>query len=119
SLLGKGLLLARPLPAGHRFAQLNWIGDVARSTREATAQIHNPFLKALVVRQYYEYLRWFSAWPAFESSWPAWRMGSETERARLAGQLATAYLLEDVPGYLSLVGLDYLSLWTVPRWLTI
>jgi hypothetical protein len=118
SLLGKGLLLARPLPAGHRFAQLNWISNVAGPAREATTQIHNPFLKALVARQYYEYLRWFIAWPAFERAWPAWRMGDETERARLAGQLAIAFLLQDVGGYVGLISLDYLSLWTVPRWLT-
>jgi hypothetical protein len=119
SLLGKGLLLARPLPAGNRFAQLNWTAYVARPAREATAQIHNPFLRTLVVRQYYEYLRWFIAWPVFQHTWPAWRMGGEAERARLAGQLAIVYLLQDVPGYLNLVSLDYLSLWTIPRWLTI
>jgi hypothetical protein len=118
SLLGKGLVLARPLPASDRLAQLNWTSDVARPVREALAQIHNPILETLVVRQYYEYLRWWIAWPAFERTWRAWRIGDETERERLARHLATAYVLEDVPEYLRLVGLDYLSLWTLPRYLT-
>lgn len=118
SLLGKGLLLARPLPSSHALAQLNWTADVAGPARQAISELYNPFLKALVVRQYYEYLRWWIAWPIFERTWRAWQIGDETERGRLAGQLATAYVLEDLPGYLSLVGIDYLSLWTVPRYLT-
>jgi len=118
SILGKGLVLARPLPDGDPQAQLNWTSAVTLPVREVLGRVENPFLRAMIQRQYYEYLRWWIAWPRFEQSWDAWKFANKTERNRLATQLATTYLTKDVPGYLGLVGFDYLSLWPLPRYLT-
>jgi hypothetical protein len=117
SLLGKGLVLARPLADTSFFPALNGLADAAASVRSAVRRIDDPFLKTLVVRQYHEYLRWFVALPELEKEWPAWREASEAERAPLAGRLAFAYIGQDPAGYARQVAIDLLGLWTMPRWL--
>ncbi len=117
SLLGKGLVLARPLADTSSFPALNGLADAAVPVRSAVRRIHDPFLKTLVVRQYHEYLRWFVALPELEKEWPAWREASGAERARLAGRLAFAYISQDPAGYARQVAIDLLGLWTMPRWL--
>lgn len=118
SLLGKGLVLSKPLPNSAALAETNWLAERAEPVRAAVNRIGNPVLRALVARQYYAYLRWWLAWPEFEKSWPAWRSASEAERGHLARQLALAYVVREPRGYLGLVALDYMSLWLVPRLFT-
>jgi hypothetical protein len=117
SLLGKGLVLARPLADTSSLPALNGLADAAVSVRSAMRRIDDPFLKTLVLRQYHEYLRWFVALPELKKEWPAWRQASEAERARLSGRLAFAYIGQDPAGYAWQVAIDLLGLWTMPRWL--
>ena len=117
SLLGKGLVLARPLGDNSSFPALNGLADAALPVRSAVRRIDDPFLETLVARQYHEYLRWFVALPGLEKEWPAWREASGAERERLAGRLAFAYIAQDPAGYARQVAIDLLGLWTMPRWL--
>jgi len=118
SLLGKGLVLAQPLPDDSRFKSADWVAEVVLPVRNALAQIHDPVLKALVVRQYYDNLRYFVLWARLNERLPGWREASDYERGRLAGSLAIEYIRNDLHGYAELFALDYLSLWAVPRVLT-
>jgi hypothetical protein len=118
SLLGKGLVLAQPLPDNSSFKSANWVAEEVRPTQKALAQIQDPILKALVVRQYYERLRWSVFLPRFDRRLPGWREASDYEQSRLAGSLATEYIRNDLWGYGELIALDYMSLWAVPRVLT-
>ena len=118
SLLGKGLVLAQPLPDYSRFKSAHWVAEMIRPVRNALAQIHDPFLKALVLRQYYDNLRYFSLRDPLNERLSGWRDASDYERRRLAGSLAIEYVRNDPHGYAELFALDYLSLWAVPRVLT-
>jgi hypothetical protein len=118
SLLGKGLVLARPLPDGQVFSPLNWTTQDGEQARDAIARAPSFTLKMLMTRQYYEYLRWFDFWDKATERWPQWRFATDREQGILAGDLAKAYIAQDIPGYAKLVLLDYFSLWLVPRVLT-
>jgi hypothetical protein len=117
SLLGKALVLARPLPDG-RFAEVAWLARPAEQVREALDRTPDLMLRALLARQYYEYLRWELAWPRFLETWPEWSRAGVAERARLASSLAWAQLRADPLGYARLAATDYLALWAMPRHLT-
>jgi hypothetical protein len=118
SLLGRGVVLAQPLSENSSFKSADWIVEAVLPVRNALAQIQHPILKALVVRQYYDNLRWFVLLDQFEERLPGWREASHYEQGRLAGFLASAYIRNDFCGYSELFALDYLSLWVVPRILT-
>jgi hypothetical protein len=118
SLLGKGLVLARPLPNGQIFSPLNWTAEDGQQARDAIAKAPSFTLKMLMTRQYYEYLRWFDFWDKAKERWPQWRLATTRERGILAGDLAKAYIAKDITGYTKLALLDYASLWLVPRVLT-
>lgn len=118
SLLGKGLVLARPLPDGQMFSSLNWTAQDGQKARDAIAQAPSFTLEMLMTRQYYEYLRWFDFWDKATARWPQWRLATSREQGILAGDLAKAYIAQDITGYAKLAFLDYASLWLVPRVLT-
>jgi hypothetical protein len=119
NLLGRGLVLAQPLPDDSRFKLVNdWAAEVVSPIHDALARIHNPILKALIVRQYYDGLRYSELLPRFEDRLPGWRQASDYERDKLAGHLGLEYIRNDLWGYSVLFGLDYLSLWIIPRVMT-
>jgi hypothetical protein len=119
SLLGKGLLLAQPLQEEHPLAELNWIAPHTNPAREAVFGTDGLWMRMLITRQYYEYLRWNLMWEKFETRWPGWYNAECCfERGRVGGSLARAYVLEDPIGYVSLVATDFGSLWLVPRLFT-
>jgi hypothetical protein len=118
SLLGKGLVLAQPLPYYSKFKAADWVAETVLPVRITLAQIHNPILKALVVRQYYENLRRPVLLPRFNDRLAGWREASDYERDKLARALAIEYIRNDLKGYSELFALDYFSLWAVPRVMT-
>jgi len=118
SLLGKGLVLAAPLPEGERLAFLNPVADLMTPARQTLERTDGFVLRALIARQYYEYLRWNVGLKALADRWPDLYAGDEARTGRLAGELAATYISRDPRGYLHLVALDYFSLWALPRYLT-
>lgn len=117
SLLGKGLVLARPLDGASSLPVLAGLAEMAAPVRSALRRIDDPLLETLVARQYHEYLRWYIAFPELAREWPLWREASEARRARLAARLALAYIAQDPAGYARQAAIDFLGLWTMPRWL--
>src|SRR5207253_1846015 len=79
----------------------------------------NPFVEALVARQYYEYLRWYVVVPELERSWPEWRDGDDYRQGQLAAKLARAYIAQDPLGFARRTAIDLAGLWAMPRWLTV
>ena len=118
SLLGKGLVLAQPLPKEHPLSALNWVSQETAPAREALFDTDDLHLRMLINRQYYEYLRWFLTWDLFDQRWEAWGDAGRYRQGRLASELARAYVANDPAGYTHLVALDYASLWLLPRFLT-
>jgi hypothetical protein len=117
SLLGKALVLARPLDSASSLPVLAGLAEAAAPVRSALRRIDDPLLETLVARQYHEYLRWYIALPELEREWPLWREASESRRARLAARLALTYIAQDPAGYARQAAIDFLGLWTMPRWL--
>ena len=115
-LLGKGLVLAQPLSENTKFKSAKWVAESVTPVRQALRQIHNPILKALVVTQYYDNLRYFSVAPQWRL--PEAKEVSGYELDRITRSLALEYILNDIRGYAELFALDYLSLWVIPRVLT-
>ena len=118
SLLGKGLVLASPLPATHPMSRFNPLAEVTSRARATLDEIQDPVLKMLVTRQYYDYLRWFVAWKMIPDLDPKWRTSTGVQMEKTARDLALAYIGQDPAGYLRLSLLDYGALWLVPRVLT-
>ncbi|MGY8662687.1 hypothetical protein Q3C01_09995 [Bradyrhizobium sp. UFLA05-109] len=116
SLLGRGLVVAKPVqPSDESTA---WIAEEVAPVRQALDRIHDPILKMLVVRQYYECLRWFVFWQEFDEKLPGWEPASDYQKGKLAGALAGSFIKNDPWEYLSLSALDYTALWLMPRILT-
>jgi hypothetical protein len=118
SLLGKGLLLAAPLPEDNSLSKFNWIPAKTRPARQSLDNTSDLALKMLMTRQYYEYLRWFLIWKELDNRSPGWQFGTGPERERLARHLAISYITQDLAGYAALAAIDYASLWAIPRVLT-
>lgn len=119
SLLGKGVMVSRPQKPQPNQADLNIIPKAAAPAQQAFSRPMSPPLKMLVLRQYYEYLRWHFALDAFENHWPEWRQeASGFERSRLALQLSYSYIRKNPGDYVRLALLDYGALWIAPRFLT-
>ena len=118
SLLGKGLVLASPLPPANPMSRFNPLAEVTSRARATLDEIENPVLAMLVTRQYYEYLRWFIAWKMIPDLDPKWRTSTGVEIEKTARDLALAYIRQDPAGYTKLSLNDYGSLWLVPRVLT-
>lgn len=118
SILGKGLVLARPLPADSPAAELDWIGQETMEVGPALDRIDNPVLRALAARSYYEVLRWYVFFPRFSERLPGWSEASSYEMGKIAGDVAWTFVRNDPAGYARLVLLDYASLWFVPKLMT-
>jgi hypothetical protein len=118
SLVGKGLLLAQPLSGDNRFNSVDWVPELVLPARKALASIHDVVLKALIIRQYYEVLRFDVVFPRFDERLPGWHGNSAYEHDRFERSLAIEYIRNDLRGYGRLVALDYLSLWALPHLLT-
>ena len=118
ALLGKGLVSATPLPPADKLSRFNWIPPKTSPARVALRDVHSLPLKMLLVRQYYEYLRYQLVWKELDRREPSWRDATDPEREAFARLLAKAYIKNDPATYAELVLLDYLSMWTVPRLLT-
>ena len=126
SLIGKGLLLAQPLSDDNSFKSVDWVPELVLPARKAVASIHDVVLKALIIRQYYEALRFDVVFPRFDERLPGWHGNSGRsftsnptyEHDRFERSLAIEYIRNDLRGYAELVALDYLSLWALPHLLT-
>jgi hypothetical protein len=118
SLLGRGLVLAKPVQSSSEFGSIAWIAEAVAPVRQALERIHDPILKMLILRQYYECLRWFVFWQEFDEKLPGWEPASDYEKGKLAGALAGSFIKNDPWEYLSLSMLDYTALWVMPRILT-
>jgi hypothetical protein len=118
SLLGKGLVLASPLPAADPMSRFNSLAEATSKARATLDEIEDPVLSMLVTRQYYEYLRWFIAWKMLPDLDNEWRAGDGVEMEKTARDLALAYVRQDPAGYLRLSLADYGALWLVPGVLT-
>lgn len=118
SLLGKGLVLASPLPPAHPMSRFNPLAETTSRARATLDQIQDPILRMLVTQQYYEYLRWFIAWKMLPDLEPQWRTGNGVQMEKIARDLALTYIRRDAAGYLRLASSDYAALWFVPAVLT-
>ena len=118
-LLGKGLMVASPLPPDRPMSDLNWVAHETKPAQIALRDTSSVLLKMLMVRQYYEYLRWNKILDEFDHRWPAWaQSNSEYDKQKLAFELSREYIANNFEEYAKLVLLDYASLWTMPRFLT-
>jgi hypothetical protein len=118
ALLGKGLVLASPLPPTYAMSHFNPLAEVTSRARATLDEIQDPILKMLITRQYYEYLRWFIAWKMIPDLEPKWQHSTGVEIEKTARDLALAYIRQDPAGYFRLSLMDYGALWLVPRMLT-
>src|SRR6185436_10373289 len=118
SLLGKGLVLARPQGASGPLGDIDWIAAYGSQARDGIERIDHPLLRASVQRVYYEYLRWFVFFPALDAQSPVWRSADATRKAAIATELAMEYIRDDPVGYLRLAAHDYASLWLASRVIT-
>jgi hypothetical protein len=119
SLLGKGLMVASPLPPERPMSVLNWVADETKPAQVAVRGTPSIPLKMLMVRQYYEYLRWNKIVAEFDDRWPAWTQSNSLyDRQKLAFELSREYIANNIEEYAKLVLFDYFSLWTMPRFLT-
>lgn len=115
SLLGKGLLVARPTPPGDPLSQFNWISSHSGLAYASVDEITDPHLRMLVQRQYYEYLRWQFLWPELlERGVPFHNVEGKAQN-RFAERLARGYISHNPSAYVELAAYDYLALWLVPR----
>jgi hypothetical protein len=119
SLLGKGLMIAAPLPPNHPFSSLNWIPEEIEAAQLELRHAPSLHLEILMLDEYYEYLRWDKMLSEFERRWPAWSQTTEDyDKGQLALELSKQYIANNPVGYAKLVLLDYLALWTMPRLIT-
>jgi hypothetical protein len=115
SLLGKGLILASPLPPTHPMSRFNPLAEVTSRARATLDEVQDPILKMLITRQYYDYLRWFVAWKMIPDLDPKWRTSTGVQMEKTARDLALAYIRQDSVGYVRLSLIDYGALWFIPR----
>jgi hypothetical protein len=136
SLLGKGLMIATPLPSDSPLSSLNWIPEETKPAQLEVARAPSLYFKMMLLRQYYEYLRWnkmlgefnrgyyeYLRWNKmvgeFNRRWAIWASaGAGSEQSQLALKLSAQYIASNPLGYAKLVSLDYLALWSMPGFLT-
>ncbi len=119
TLLGKGLLAAKPLPAEHPLSSLNWISAEVEPAQLELDRAPSVIFKMLMSLQYYEYLTWDKMTAELDARWPAWgKVRAGHDRAKLALELSKAYMAYNPMACAKLVLLDYGALWIMPRVLT-
>jgi hypothetical protein len=119
SLLGKGLMVAVPLPVSNSFSSLNWVPDETKPARLELDRAPSLHIEMLLLVQYYDYLRYDKMAEEFDRRWPEWSNTHEGyDRAKLALELSKEYITANPLAYTKLALLDYLGLWSMPRSLT-
>ena len=118
SMLGKSLIIARPLPAEEPGAVLNWIPEKTSQARKSLERLDDLALRMLVQRQYYEYLRWFFIWKELDRRGVPFLTERGRDQNRIAQSLGFTYIQRQPVQYLRLALYDYLALFSVPGVIT-